>query len=67
MAISKTFWCANKDCLYEYYSGYHNLSKRSIDKCKQELDGNRLCEDCYDRGFRIKHGVVVYRSREGSS
>ena len=56
MAESKTFWCANKDCRY--------LSRQPIEKNKQELEGYRLCEDCYGRGFRLRHGVVVYRNKQ---
>jgi len=49
------FLCANEDCRV--------MSMRPIEKSKQELDGFRLCKDCYDKGFRLRHGVVVYRNK----
>ena len=33
-----------------------------IGEVGQELDGKKLCLDCYDFGFRLKKGVVVVRA-----
>ena len=29
----------------------------------QELDGKKLCRDCYEYGFRLKKGIVVVKSK----
>jgi len=47
----KFFYCFNDRC----WQGRQPLSNIA-----QELDGKKLCKECYDRGLRMRRGVVVY-------
>ncbi len=51
-----SFYCANEQCLALGY-----MAKN--EKIAQELDGKKLCQACYDAGFRLKHGVIVVRNK----
>jgi len=54
------FYCKNEHCL-EWFLG--TSGRVPIDKVAQELDGRKLCQSCYDAGYRLKLGVIVIKRR----
>jgi hypothetical protein len=49
----KSFWCANKGCSYH--------SRQLIERCALQINGYRLCKDCYAKGKGLRLDVVVYQ------
>ena len=54
------FYCSNDHCL-SWFSGASG--RLTVDKMARELDGKKLCRECYDAGFRLKLGVIVVRAK----
>lgn len=52
MSENKTFMCANKSCAYH--------TRQPIEKSALEINGYRLCQDCFDKGKRMRVDVVVF-------
>jgi hypothetical protein len=51
--LQEYFWCANKNCTTHTKQPTLNIA--------QEVEGYKLCKDCYGRGYRLKNDVIVYR------
>lgn len=48
------FYCINNNC----------GARQPIEKIGETLDGKHLCRNCYDKGFRLKFGVIVYKKKD---
>ncbi len=53
---NKYFYCANKQC------SFHSMQLET--NIAQELEGHKLCKDCFNKGLRLKQGVVVVREKK---
>jgi hypothetical protein len=58
MTNIKFFNCANKNC--------HIITQQPIERCRQELSGCYLCEDCYNKGLRLEYEVIIRSVSNGS-
>jgi hypothetical protein len=51
------FYCFNDLC----WQG-----RQPLGNVAQELDGKKLCSECYSRGLRLRRGIEVYRDKRVS-
>ena len=59
MTNIKFFHCANTHC--------HIITQQPIERCRQELSGCYLCEDCYGKGLRLEYGIVIRPVSNGNN
>ena len=50
--MGKFFYCHYERCLD---------GRQPVDQIAQELGGKKLCKTCYNRGLRLKRGIIVVK------